>query len=90
MRSLANKTMVKSKFLFNKLIVLSLSAAALSVGLQQQATAEVVANSSNSAIAAQRPTSETKLPNLGTPETAAPGRTISLYSPGTKTCGKSY
>lgn len=59
--------MVNSKFLFNKLIVLSLSAAALSVALQQQAAAEQVANSSNSAIAQQQK-SEAKLPNLGTPE----------------------
>lgn len=68
MRILANKTMVNSKFLFNKLIALSLSAAALSVALQQQVAAEPVANSSNSAIAQQRPKSEAKLPNLGTPE----------------------
>ncbi|MEG4572319.1 L,D-transpeptidase family protein [Microcoleus sp. N3A4] len=60
--------MVNSKFLLNKLIVLSLSAAALSVVLQQQAAAEPVANSSNSAIAAQRPKSEAKLPNLPAPE----------------------
>lgn len=69
MRILANKTMVNSKFLFNKLIALSLSAAALSVALQQQVAAELVANSSNSAtIAQQRPKSDAKLPNLGTPE----------------------
>ena len=68
MRSLANKKMVNSKFLFNKLIVLSLSAAALSVALQQQAAAEPVANSSNSAIATQGSKSEVKLPNLGAPE----------------------
>lgn len=67
MRILANKTMVNSKFLFNKLIALSLSAAALSVALQQQVAAEPVANSSNSAIAQQRPKSEIK-PNLGVPE----------------------
>jgi len=60
--------MVNSKFLFNKLIVLSLSAAALSVALQQQAAAEPVANSSNSAIATQGSKSEVKLPNLGAPE----------------------
>jgi len=59
--------MVNSKFLFNKLIALSLSAAALSVALQQQVAAEPVANSSNSAIAQQRPKSEIKL-NLGVPE----------------------
>lgn len=67
MRILANKTMVNSKFLFNKLIALSLSAAALSVALQQQVAAEPVVNSSNSAIAQQRPKSEIK-PNLGVPE----------------------
>ena len=66
MRILANKTMVNSKFLLNKLIVLSLSAAALSVTLQQQVAAESVANSSNSTIA-QRPKSEIK-PSLGVPE----------------------
>jgi lipoprotein-anchoring transpeptidase ErfK/SrfK len=66
-KSLANKIMVNSKFLFNNLIVLSLSAAALSVALQQQATAEPVANLSNSAIA-QQPKSDVKLPNLGVPE----------------------
>ncbi len=67
MRILANKTMVNSKFLLNKLIVLSLSAAALLVALQQQVAAESVANSSNSAIAQQRPKSEIK-PSLGVPE----------------------
>ena len=67
MRILANKTMVNSKFLFNKLIALSLSAAALSVALQQQVAAEPVANSSNSAIGQQQPKSEIK-PNLGVPE----------------------
>jgi L,D-transpeptidase ErfK/SrfK len=66
-RSLANKIMVNRKFLFNQLIVLSLSVAALSVALQQQATAEPMANSSNSAIA-QQPKSEVKLPNLLAPE----------------------
>jgi L,D-transpeptidase ErfK/SrfK len=66
-RSLANKIMVNTKFLFNQLIVLSLSVAALSVALQQQATAEPMANSSNSAIA-QQPKSEVKLPNLLAPE----------------------
>ena len=66
MRILANKTMVNSKFLLNKLIVLSLSAAALSVALQQQVAAESVANSSNSAIAQQQK-SEIK-PSLGVPE----------------------
>ncbi len=61
--------MVNSKFLFNKLIVLSVSAAALSVALQQPATAEQVVNSSNSTpIAAQSIESEPKLPNLGAPE----------------------
>ncbi|PSB28704.1 hypothetical protein C7B69_09965 [filamentous cyanobacterium Phorm 46] len=60
--------MVNSKFLLNKLIVLSLSAAALSIGLQQQVAAESVANSSNSAIAQQRQKSDAKLPNLGVPE----------------------
>jgi L,D-transpeptidase ErfK/SrfK len=59
--------MVNRKFLFNQLIVLSLSVAALSVALQQQATAEPMANSSNSAIA-QQPKSEVKLPNLLAPE----------------------
>jgi L,D-transpeptidase ErfK/SrfK len=59
--------MVNTKFLFNQLIVLSLSVAALSVALQQQATAEPMANSSNSAIA-QQPKSEVKLPNLLAPE----------------------
>ncbi|MEO6860496.1 MAG: L,D-transpeptidase [Microcoleus sp.] len=59
--------MVNTKFLFNQLIVLSLSVAALSVALQQQATAEPMANSSNSAIA-QPSKSEVKLPNLGAPE----------------------
>jgi len=59
--------MVNSKFLFNKLVVLSLSAAALSVALQQQATAQSVANASNSA-ATERSKSEVKLPNLGAPE----------------------
>ena len=67
MRILANKTMVNSKFLFNKLIALSLSAAALSVALQQQVAAEPVVNSSNSAIGQQQPKSEIK-PNLGVPE----------------------
>ncbi len=67
MRSLANKIMVNSKFLFNNLIVLSLSAAALSVPLQQQVAAEQVANLSNRAIA-QQPKSDVKLPNLGVPE----------------------
>lgn len=67
MKSLANKIMVNSKFLFNNLIVLSLSAAALSVALQQQVAAEPVANWSNSAIA-QQPKSDVKLPNLGVPE----------------------
>ncbi|MEG3847116.1 L,D-transpeptidase [Microcoleus sp. herbarium19] len=60
--------MANSKFLFNKLIVLSLSAAALSVALQQQATARPVANSGNIAIAPERPKSDAKLPNLGVPE----------------------
>ncbi|MEG3838733.1 L,D-transpeptidase [Microcoleus sp. herbarium14] len=60
--------MANSKFLFNKLIVLSLSAAALSVALQQQATARPAANSSNIAIAPERPRSDAKLPNLGVPE----------------------
>ncbi|MCC3404370.1 MAG: L,D-transpeptidase [Microcoleus sp. PH2017_10_PVI_O_A] len=59
--------MVNSKFLFNNLIAIGLSAAALSVALQQQATAEPAANLSNSAIA-QRSKSEVKLPNLGVPE----------------------
>ncbi|WP_293342981.1 L,D-transpeptidase [Microcoleus sp. CAWBG58] len=59
--------MVNSKFLFNNLIVLSLSAAALSVPLQQQVAAEQVANLSNRAIA-QQPKSDVKLPNLGVPE----------------------
>ncbi len=75
MRNLAKKTMVNSKFLFNKLIALSLSAAALSVVLQQQVAAEPVANLSNSAIlfegfanAQQQPKSDAKLPNLGVPE----------------------
>ena len=67
MRILANKKMVNSKFLFNKLIALSLSAAALSVALQQQVAAEPVVNSSNSAIGQQQPKSEIK-PNLGVPE----------------------
>ncbi len=67
MRSLANKIMVNSKFLFNNLIVLSLSAAALSVPFQQQVAAEQVANLSNRAIA-QQPKSDVKLPNLGVPE----------------------
>ena len=67
MRSLANKIMVNSKFLFNNLIALSLSAAALSVPLQQQVAAEQVANLSNRAIA-QQPKSDVKLPNLGVPE----------------------
>ncbi len=65
MRSLANKTMVNRKFLFNKLIVLSLSAVALSVALQQPAAA---ANLSNSELAAQGSKSEAELPNLGAPE----------------------
>ena len=68
MRSLRNKIMANSKFLFNKLIVLSLSAAALSVALQQQATARPAANLGNIAIAPQRPRSDAKLPNLGVPE----------------------
>lgn len=68
MRSVANKKMVNSKFLFNQLIGLSLSAAALSVGLQQQAAAELVPNSSHSAIAAESVKSDRKLPNLGSPE----------------------
>ncbi|WP_293150257.1 MULTISPECIES: L,D-transpeptidase [unclassified Microcoleus] len=59
--------MVNSKFLFNNLIVLSLSAAALSVPLQQQVAAEQVANLSNRAIA-QQPKSDVKLPHLGVPE----------------------
>ncbi|WP_293356362.1 MULTISPECIES: L,D-transpeptidase [unclassified Microcoleus] len=59
--------MVNSKFLFNNLIVLSLSAAALSVPFQQQVAAEQVANLSNRAIA-QQPKSDVKLPNLGVPE----------------------
>jgi lipoprotein-anchoring transpeptidase ErfK/SrfK len=66
-RILANKKMVNSKFLFNKLIALSLSAAALSVALQQQVAAEPVVNLSNSAIGQQQPKSEIK-PNLGVPE----------------------
>src|SRR4028119_2041859 len=57
--------MVNSKFLFNKLIVVSLSAVAVSVALQQQAAA---ANSSNSALAPQGLTSEAELPNLSAPE----------------------
>ena len=65
MRNLVYKTMVNSKFLFNKLIVVSLSAVALSVALQQQAAA---ANSSNSAIAPQGLTSDAELPNLAAPE----------------------
>ena len=65
MRNLVNKTMVNSKFLFNKLIVASLSAVALSVVLQQQAAA---ANSSNSGLAPQGLTSEAQLPNLLAPE----------------------
>ncbi|MEG4585074.1 L,D-transpeptidase [Microcoleus sp. MOSTC5] len=60
--------MVNRKFLFNQLIVLSLSAAALSVALQQQATAELMPNSSYSAIAAESVKSDRKLPNLGAPE----------------------
>ncbi|MDP8935278.1 MAG: L,D-transpeptidase, partial [Cyanobacteriota bacterium] len=57
--------MVNRKFLFNKLIVLSLSAVALSVALQQPAAA---ANLSNSELAAQGSKSEAELPNLGAPE----------------------
>ncbi|MBE9184962.1 L,D-transpeptidase [Microcoleus sp. LEGE 07076] len=61
--------MVNSKFLFNKLIVLSLSAAALSVALQQRATAQSVgSNASNRDVAPQRSKSEAKLPNLPAPE----------------------
>jgi lipoprotein-anchoring transpeptidase ErfK/SrfK len=66
-RSLANKIMVNSKFLFNNLIAIGLSAAALSVPLQQQVAAEQMANLSNRAIA-QQPKSDVKLPNLGVPE----------------------
>ncbi|MEG4247583.1 MULTISPECIES: L,D-transpeptidase [unclassified Microcoleus] len=69
--------MVNSKFLFNKLVVLSLSAAALSVALQQPVAA---ATSSNSELAAQRPTSETQLPNIETPELPPLGEPF-LYIP---------
>ncbi|WP_373535946.1 L,D-transpeptidase [Microcoleus sp.] len=67
--------MVNSKFLFNKLIVLSLSAAALSVALQQQATAQSVANPSNST-ATERSKSEVKLPNLAAPELPPLGESL--------------
>jgi lipoprotein-anchoring transpeptidase ErfK/SrfK len=61
--------MVKSKFLLGKLIVLSLSATALSVAGQQPGGAEIIVNSNNSAIASQSSVkSESKLPNLGAPE----------------------
>ncbi|NJR22348.1 MAG: L,D-transpeptidase [Richelia sp. CSU_2_1] len=60
--------MVKSKFLLGKLIVLSLSAAALSVAGQQPGGAEIIVNSNNSAIASQSVKSEPKLPDLGAPE----------------------
>lgn len=60
--------MVKSKFLLGKLIVLSLSAAALSVAGQQPGGAEIIVNSNNSAIASQSVKSDSKLPDLGAPE----------------------
>jgi len=60
--------MVKSKSLFSKLIVLSLSAATLPVTLQRPAVAEPIANFNHSAIASQSVKSEPKLPNLGAPE----------------------
>lgn len=49
-------------------MVASLSAAALSVALQQQVAAEPAANSINRAIAQQRSKSEVKLPDLAAPE----------------------
>jgi Uncharacterized protein conserved in bacteria len=60
--------MVKSKSLFRKLIVLSLSAATLPVTLQRPAVAETLINLNNSAIASQSVKSEPKFPNLGAPE----------------------
>ncbi|MGB3264312.1 MAG: L,D-transpeptidase [Microcoleus sp.] len=60
--------MVNSKFLFNKLIVLSLSAAALSVALQQRATAQSVGSNASNSAATERSKSEAKLPNLEAPE----------------------
>ena len=60
--------MVKSKSLFSKLIVLSLSAATLPVTLQRPAVAETLINLNNSAIASQSVKSEPKFPNLGAPE----------------------
>ncbi|MCU0544722.1 MAG: L,D-transpeptidase [Oscillatoriaceae cyanobacterium Prado104] len=60
--------MANSKILFGKLIVLSLSAASLSVAWQQPVAAEIIANSNNSAIASQSVKPESKLPDLGAPE----------------------
>ncbi len=58
--------MVNSKSLLRKLILLSLSVVALSV-------AEPRANFNHSAIASESPTSQVKLPNIGTPELPALG-----------------
>lgn len=66
MRSLAKNNMVNSKSLLSKLILLSLSVVALSV-------AEARANFNHSAIASESPTSQVKLPNIGTPELPALG-----------------